>query len=183
MALLITAAVLAFLFILCLGRFIYLQRYLVYSDGAVRLDYEQDLQSQGDAPQALDPEDFPVHVVSPSEGTAVSGPVDGSVQPIMGYYITTNMLQNVPKVQAALDELETAPRTVLFEMKSIYGNFYYDSDLFGQYTANADLPAVRTLIEQMQKRGAYVIAKVPAFSDINFLLLSFPIHSCFILSP
>ena len=169
-AALVLAGILGLFFIFCVGRFIYLQRYLVYSDGSVRLDYEQNLQSEGNSTDVLDPKDFPIHIVTPEDGTAVSGPVDDSIKAIEGYYVTTNMLQNVPKVQQALTELETQPKTVLFEMKSIFGNFYYQSALFGQYTANADLPTVRALIQQMQDSGVYTIAKVPAFSDINFAL-------------
>jgi len=169
-AALVLAGILGLTIIFCVGRFLYLQRYLVYSDGSVRLDFEQDLRSEGDTTNVPDPKDFPLHIVTPEDGTAVSGPVDDSIKPLEGYYVTTNMLQNVPKVQQALAELEVQPKTVLFEMKSIFGNFYYQSALFGQYTANADLPAVKTLVQQMQDSGAYVIAKVPAFSDINFAL-------------
>lgn len=168
--LLVLAAVLGLCLIFCIGRFIYLQRYLVYSDGSVKLDYEQNLQSEGNQTEHLNPEDFPLQVVTPEDGTAVSGPVDDSIKPVFGYYVTTNMLQNVPNVQAALEELETKPKTMMFEMKSIFGNFYYTSSLYGQYTANADIPAVAALVNQMKDSGAYMIAKVPAFSDNNFAL-------------
>jgi hypothetical protein len=169
-ALLVLAGVLSLLIILCVGRFLYLQRYLVYGDGSVRLDYEQDLQSEGTKHEVSDPRDFPLHIITPEDGSGVTGPVDDSIKPLTGYFVTTNMLQNVPNVQTALEELEQQPRVILFEMKSIFGNFYYQSALFGQYTANADIPAVKALVEQMQENGAYVIAKVPAFSDINFAL-------------
>ena len=42
---LIAAAVLLAIFLVfCLCRFIYLQRYLIYTNGVIQLDYEQDLQ-------------------------------------------------------------------------------------------------------------------------------------------
>ena len=168
--LLVLAGIAALFAILWICRFVYLQRFLVYSDGQVSLNYDQDLQRDQHKAAPLDPEDFPIRVTTPEEGAAVSGPVDDSAKQLAGYYITTNMLRDIPSVQAALDSLETRPRTVLFEMKSIFGNFYYDSDLFGQYAANADIEAIETLISTLKAQDVYLIAKVPAFSDNNFAL-------------
>lgn len=168
--LLVFAGILALLAALWICRFIYLQRFLVYSDGQVSLNYDQDLQRDKDRTKPVDPAEFPVTFASPEEGAAVSGPVDDSAKQLSGYYITTNMLRDIPAVQAALDSLETRPRTILMEMKSIFGNFYYDSALFGQYTANADIEAIEALIASLKKDDVYLIAKIPAFSDNNFAL-------------
>lgn len=170
LALLILGGALAFLLVLLVCRFIFLQRYLIYTDGQVVLDYNQDLHRDKTKAPEPDPEDFPLQFAVPEEGTAVSGPVDDSPKQLTGYYITTNMLRDIPSVQAALDGLEVRPRTVLMEMKSIFGNFYYDTDLYGHYVANADIPAIEALIAQLKKDDVYLIAKIPALCDNNFAL-------------
>jgi hypothetical protein len=167
---LVAAGVLLLFAILWICRFVYLQRFLVFTDGQVSLNYDQDLQRDRHKPEPLDPADFPITFADPEEGTAVSGPVDDSPKQLSGYYVTTNMLRDIPAVRDALDALEERPRTVLFELKSIFGNFYYDSDLFGHYTANADIEAVEGLIAELKQENVYLIAKIPAFSDNNFAL-------------
>lgn len=168
--LLVLVAILSVLAVIWICRFIYLQRYLVYSDGQVSFNYHQDLQRSKDQMTTHDASEFPIHYAVPEEGAAVSGPVDDSPKQLQGYYITTNMLRDIPSVQQALDQLEVRPRTVLMEMKSIFGNFYYDTDLYGGYTANADIEAIESLIASLKKENVYLIAKVPAFSDNNFAL-------------
>jgi len=56
-------------------------------------------------------------------------------------------------------------------MKSIYGNFYYSSDLPGAITANADTDGISDLILQYEEAGTtYLAARIPAFTDNNFAL-------------
>ncbi|MBQ6857227.1 MAG: hypothetical protein IJO13_08995, partial [Lachnospiraceae bacterium] len=54
--LLVLAAAIAILLLFILCRFIYLQRFLVYSDLEVKLDYEQDLQPENQESPAVHPE-------------------------------------------------------------------------------------------------------------------------------
>ncbi len=165
-----TLLILGILILLICARFLFLQRYLVFSEDRVELNYEQQLASQGDPKPALNPKDYPLQMILPQDGAAVSGPVDDSMKQLSGYYISTRMLQDPESVQEALSDLETKPDTVMFEMKSIFGNFYYASSLFEQYTANSDIPAIETILEELKKDKVYLIAKVPAFSDNNFAL-------------
>lgn len=165
-----TLLALGVLLLLIGARFLYLQRFLVYKGDRVELNYDQQLTAQRDPKPVLDPEDYPLQTILPQDGTAVSGPVDDSMKQLSGYYISTKMLQDPEAVNTALSELEAKPDTVLFEMKSIFGNFYYASSLYRQYTANSDIPAIEKLLEDMKKDKVYLIAKIPAFSDNNFAL-------------
>jgi len=169
--LLVLAAAIAILLLFILCRFIYLQRFLVYSDLEVKLDYEQDLQPENQESPTVHPEHFPLEIVPPEAVQQVGAAADSPMKPLSGYYITTNMLLNLPAVEAALDALETPPETLLFEMKSIYGNFYYPSDLRGAVTANADTDGISDLIVRYQDTGTtYLAARIPSFTDNNFAL-------------
>lgn len=170
MILLWTLLVLGIVILLIGARFLFLQRYLVYSEDHVELNYDQQLTSQGDPKPAINPEDYPLQTILPQDGAAVSGPVDDSMKQLSGYYVSTKMLQDPEAVQKALSDLETTPDTVMLEMKSIFGNFYYASSLFKQYTANSDIPAIETLLKELKQDKVYLIAKIPAFSDSNFAL-------------
>lgn len=158
-------------FILLIGaRFLYLQRFLIFTGDSVILDYDQQLSSQQEPVAIYNPEDYPLQTILPQDGAAVSGPVDDSMKQLSGYYVSTKMLMNPDGVKEALSELEEEPDTMMFEMKSVFGNFYYASSLFEQYTANSDIPAIEQLLADMKKDKVYLIAKIPAFSDNNFAL-------------
>lgn len=166
---LLAAAAAVFLFILC--RFLYLQRFLVYTDDQVKLDYKQDLQATRQEPEELDPSQFPLQVIPMDDAQEVGASVNSPMKALSGYYISTSMLLDLPSVLTALDNLEATPNALLFEMKSIYGNYYYSSDLPGAITANADISGISDLIASYQdKRSVYLIARVPAFTDNNFAL-------------
>jgi len=160
-------------FILC--RFIYLQRFLVYSGNEVKLNYEQDLQSDRKEPDQPVSGEFPIEYVSEEEYRPVSSPSDGPMKALSGYYITTAMLRDVDAAAEALKELETPPEALLFEMKSIYGNYYYASDIPGAITADADTGAIMNLIASFDAdNSTYLIARIPSFTDNNFALANQP---------
>lgn len=152
----------------CAIRFIYLQRYLVFTDSGVVFDYAQELTSQDLEQTPLNPEDFPIEYAGLEESQAVSGE-EQPLEVLTGYYITTAMLQDLDTVTAALAEAD-APKAVLFDMKSIYGNFYYASSLASANTASVDIAAIEALIRQLDSAKTYLIARVPSFSDNNFAL-------------
>lgn len=167
---LICAVVAGIVLLFCLGRFIYLQRFLVYTSDGVQFDYNQELSAQHLQQQPIHQEDFPLEIVDPIEGGLPTNGVDQPMKPLTGYYITTAMLQDVNAVNNALNEVET-PQSLLFDVKSIYGNFYYSSSLAGTNTASADISAIDALISRLaEENQIYLIARVPAFSDSNFAL-------------
>lgn len=170
-ALLILAALLAVLILFVICRFVYLQRFLVYTDQEVTLNYEQDLQASMQLQQPIDTSQFPLAIVEQEEVKQVGMTAEDPLKPLSGYYITTNMLLDLSSVAAALNALEEPPEALFFEMKSIYGNFYYSSDLPGAITANADTDGISNLIMQYQEAGTtYLAARIPSFTDNNFAL-------------
>lgn len=162
--LLIALGAVLLLLALCISRFVYLQRYITYTDDGAKLDYDQHIRPDTQTAEPLDPEQYPFEVIvdtTPAEET------DANVRKqFSGYYITTNMLaKDVSAVREALDELDDLD-TVMIDVKSVFGYYYYSSEQTGAETADADIAAVDRLIADLTAReGLTVIAHVPAFSD------------------
>lgn len=160
----------AFIFF-CLIRFIYLQRFLVYQDGKVSLDFEQNLVSQP-AADITSWSDEPIEIITEEAAVQVGNPMDEPRTALSGYYITTTMLTDLEGVSAALDVLEEPPEAIMVDLKSIYGNFYYSSGLTGAVTTTAaDVSAVDSLLSALaDEPGLYLVARIASLSDPNFAL-------------
>lgn len=152
---LILGVVLLVFILFCAGRFLYLQRYLVYSGNQITLDYEQDLRASRTQVQPMDLDAFPVTMLSPEDSVAASSPLDEAMKPLAGFQITTTMMRNMTAVSEALSK-QDAPDALLFDMKSIYGNFYYASSIPGAIQASADISAITALIQQLEDEGASI---------------------------
>jgi len=165
--------VLAVLFVIlaafCAIRFIYLQRFLVYENGTVKLDYAQDLIKEQQSSPHWDRSN--IEIITEE---AVQVEIDFSDKPLKrlsGLYITTQMLLDMDAVSAALGELEEEPDAVMLDLKSIYGNFYYSSGLHGAQTSSADIGAIDAMIDSFAARSdLYLIARIASLSDTNFAL-------------
>lgn len=136
----------------------------------MRLDYDQSLSYTGQTQQTPNAEEFPFETVLE---TSASDPAVAATQTQLdGYYISTAMLVGgVDNVRAALREVEDY-NTVILDVKSIYGNFYYSTELSGAPLADAvDISAVDSLIAELTARqDLVVIARFSAFSDRNYAL-------------
>lgn len=166
----ILAAALAAILLFVLCRFIYLRRFLVYGDDSVSLNYDLVLDANGQPEQQDLIPSFALEIAEDEIQSAASL-AEGPIRPLSGYYLTTAMLRDLPSVTEALEALEEPPETLLFEMKSIYGNFYYDTNISGAYTASAEIEAIEDLIGHYAKdNSTYLAARIPAFTDNNFAL-------------
>lgn len=168
--LMISGLVLALILLFIFCRFVYLQRFLVYGEDRVTLDYEMQLNPSRSPEQPESIPSFSLEIVEDDSQSAASL-AEGPLMPLKGYYVTTSMLLDLPSVKDALDKMEEPPGTLLFEMKSVYGNFYYDTDISGTYTSSADIEGIEALISRYAKDGkTYLAARIPAFTDNNFAL-------------
>ncbi len=164
------AVVLAAILLFVICRFVYLRRFLVYGDEAVTLNYDLMLDVQGQKKPSDIMSAYELEIVE-DDGRSNASLADGPLKPIHGYYLTTAMLRDLPSVQSALEALEEPPNTLLFEMKSIYGNFYYDTEISGTYLASADIDGIAALIgEYSAENVTYLAARIPAFTDNNFAI-------------
>lgn len=170
-ALLIVLLAVVLVGLLIVARISYLGRYVVYSPDGVYFDKEQtltrsDVQLSG-SPDA-EAESFEFEVLLPSADEEDEQP-PGAVQ-LQGFYISTTMLANsVDEVREAL-AAEDGYSAVLIDVKSPLGNFYYSTDIADAQTADADISACDALIKELtQTPDLIVIARVPTFSDPNFV--------------
>ena len=166
----ILGCILLALALLVIGRVLYVQRYVTYTPDGVRLDYDQHLDYTGQEQLEPDPVDYPFETVLDAVAET-----DGEAEKqtrLDGYSISTTMLVNgVEQVRQALKEVE-GYNAVVIDVKSIYGNFYYSTELTGAPKADAlDITDVDKLISELTARqDLIVIARVPAFSDRRYAL-------------
>lgn len=162
---LIAAAALAVL-IVC--RFAYLGRFVKYDSDGAHLDYGQKLSPTMTDPVESEAGSFPFEtIVDPGDPDTT----ELAEKQLSGYYITTEMLaKDVDAVREALAQSD-GYNTVMIDVKSVYGNFYYSSKLSGAVQSSADIHAVDALIAELtDQKDLTVIARVPAFSDPNYAL-------------
>ena len=166
----ILGGVLLALALLVIGRVLYVQRYVTYTPEGVRLDYDQKIDYTGQAPAEPDPAEYPFETVV--DAVAQTDEEAEKQTRLDGYSISTTMLVNgVDQVRSALAEVD-GYNAVVIDVKSIYGNFYYSTQLSGAPRADAlDISEVDKLIEELTGRSdLIVIARVPAFSDRRYAL-------------
>ena len=163
-------AIFLLFFAIFLCRFIYLQQYIVYGKDGATLDYDQSLSDTPDLPTP-DWAQKPVAILTQEPVAQVTSLAELPMQTLRGSYITTQMLLDMDKVSDALAAQETPLETLMLDLKSIYGNFYYSSGTAGAITSSADIHAVDALITQLSaEKDLYLIARISSLSDTNFAL-------------
>lgn len=151
-------------------RVIYLERYVTYTADGAKLDYEQKLSRTDVDPETLDPEQFPFETIL--DESESSDDANAATAQFQGVYITTTMMAtDLDAVLEAVDALDEETTAVMIDAKSIFGFYYYSTELAGAETADADIEAVDKLISRLTaKEGLTVIARVPAFCDPEYAL-------------
>lgn len=143
--------------------FMWLERFVVYTDEGVRLDF--DYQSpEGTAVVAEPPVEETVAIYF-NEGTDELVATT-ELGPIRGYYVN---YMNYDVGPANLqDDIEALPAgsAVMFDLKNGKGNFYYSSQLSeAPITKAIDVDQVDDLIATLSGYDIYLIARVSALRD------------------
>lgn len=142
---------------------LWLQRFLVYEEDGVRLDFQNrpDL-SQSRLPQP----DIPSGSV---EIIYDDSPYDPGMGQLVGYYIDPLHLQEDPgAVQASLAQLEPGT-AVLLDVKGYRGYFYYPTTIANTTTSKSyDMDAMQQLLSWLSQSELYVIARLSAFRDFDY---------------
>lgn len=142
---------------------VWLERFVVYDEtgASFRFNYTAP---EGVPELAVPPETTPVDIYY-NEGADYIN-TSSELTQLRGYYVTTDQLRD--DFDRVLQQLEALPEgsAVMLDLKSVYGNFYYSSQLEeAPVTDQADVPAIDRLIEELTRSDLYVIARVPAFKD------------------
>ena len=156
---------------------IWLERYVVYTRDGATLNF--DVVDTPGAGQLAHPpaegETVPIYVNEGLDAIDLNKELDQ----INGFYIDSDMLQN--DVATARDIVATLPANtaVMVEVKSIWGQFNYTSNVSNVTISNrVDTTQVDKLFTDITSRNLYAVAVVPAFRDRYFFLLNNSNTSC-----
>ncbi len=141
---------------------LWLGRYVVYSRDGARLDFSATDPFEG-GQAAVPPESaMDVEIFYNEGGSSTLG--DQELVQLSGSSISADMLEN--QFDAVMQAVSALPggSTVLVDVKSIRGDFYYSSEA-GR--ASDSIPAERMdeLLETLKSKGCYIIARMPALRD------------------
>ena len=146
---------------------IWLQRYVVYTNDGATLNFEVSANEiSGEV--ATPPEAAKNVSIYYNEGDDAID-IGNEMKQLNGYYIDSEMLQkDMTGVLVRLENL-SAGTPILIDMKGPYGSFFYPSKLpAAVHSASTDVQAVGELVQKLQKKGFYTIARICAFRDWNF---------------
>lgn len=147
--------------------FVWLKRYVVYTreDGA-KLDMGLSPQiMQGQVAKPPEKED-PVDIYYNEGDNAIN--TSKELTQLVGYYIDADALKaGVDGIQEQL-KLLPGDTPIMLDVKSPKGNFYYSSSISENRDKKIDALAVDGLIEQLDKSGRYLVARLPALRDREY---------------
>lgn len=145
--------------------FTWLERYVIYTrdQGAV---LDRNLSPHvPEGPVAVAPEKETVSIYYNEGENAIN--TSRELTQMVGYYADAKQLEDMQMVLTQV-ELLSAGSPLMLDVKDAKGNFYYSSALSGSRRSGIDPTAVDALIEKMDKKGVYLIARLPAFRDYAF---------------
>ncbi len=151
---------------------LWLNRYVVYSRDGAKFDFNISVQyAPGVAPVKPDP--LPTVTVHGKED-AEDGPEEpenNMLQQLSGCYVTLEQLKDPEQFDRVRNALAALPEgsTVMLELKDMASYVYYSSDVAHE-KQDYDTVRLDTLIQDLQNRGHYVIARIPAFQEREYIL-------------
>ena len=163
------------LFLLALGIIawlcwvVWVERYIIYTDEGATINFDLNPEiPMGEV--ALPPVAGEGPEIHYNEGeNAVNTSTD--LLQLQGYYITFDLLKNdFETVKAKVESLPTNT-PVMIDVKGGFGSFFYSSDLSeAVISQSVDVKAVDELIDLMNRKNLYLIARIPAFQDYSFAM-------------
>ena len=161
------------LILLAAGLVIYLGRYLVFTDEEAYFSFLH--QEPSEEPSLQDPGtdflglEYGDPIARPDDEAQDPGNVQVSPDAIRGVYLSYSDLSDPSGCLAAIQATENC-NTVLLQLKSNAGNFYYNSNFAAAISQSVDPSAVNELIVSLSEQGYYLIARVSAFPDSAWAL-------------
>lgn len=146
---------------------VWLQRYVVYSSSGAKLDFSQSSYDISGVEAAPPSQNVDISIFY-NEGADAIDTAKEMTQ-LAGYYITNDMCKtDMDNVMLQVERLP-GKTPVMIDMKGPFGTFFYASKL-GEavQSQSTDIPAVAKLLERMDKKGFYKIARVSALRDRTY---------------
>ena len=147
--------------------FTWLKRYVVYTrdQGAV---LDMSLSAQVPAgEEALPPSrSEPINIYYNEGENAIN--VSKELTQITGYYADYAALQKGVDTVWAQAKVLTSDIPVMIDVKDGKGRFFYSSSVSSQRNSYVDVAAMDEMIRDLDRRGTYLIARLPALRDYHF---------------
>lgn len=167
----ITLVVLLIVVAVYLCWFVWLKRYVIYTrDQGVVLDMSLPAQV-ADGQEALPPPEMEtIHIYYNEGDNAIN--TSRELTQITGYYADTAALE--AGVHTVWEQAKALPTgtPVMLDVKSPKGNFYYSSGVSSDRHSKIETADMDAMIQDLNSRGVYLIARLPAFRDYAFGLSS-----------
>lgn len=151
--------------------FVWLDRYVVYTRDGVRLDFSLSGFGPGELAVCPEPED-PVSIYYNEGDNTINTSTE--LTQMIGYYVDSSALEK--DIDTVYEQIRKLPSgtAVMVDVKNIYGNFYYSSNVSDRRNSAIDTDAMDKLIALMETNGLYAIAKIPALRDYYYGLHHVP---------
>lgn len=151
--------------------FLWLNRYVVYSQDGAKLDFDLSLNyGEGEAPVKPTLGAIPEIHDKTEDGDNATGT---QFLQFSGYYVTMEELTE--SFEETAQKLRKLPKgsTILLELKNVQGACCYSTAVASATAKETDsfsLTMVDELIAELQGKGHYLIAQIPAFQERAYIL-------------
>ena len=152
----IVGIVLAILLLLCLIRFLYLGRYIVYDSDGAHIRYDT-VTEDGQMANRITT-DYPL-IQERSQSAA-----EAAATHLRGIYLTASQSADRAALQNAKTEL-THISAMMVTVKSSTGSFLYPTALADTSTGSDASDIMLQLLQAAKEKDVYLIAALPAFAD------------------
>ena len=147
---------------------LWLDRFVVYTSEGATLTFNASAENiRGEI--AVPPELKETVAIYYNDGeNAINTSTD--LTQLFGYYVDSTTLQE-RDLEEIIANIKSLPKgtTVMLDVKNIYGEFYYSSNM-GPESDEVSISAMDELISYLRTSGLYTIARVSAFCDYHYVL-------------
>lgn len=146
---------------------VWLQRYVVYTSSGAKLDFNQSSYEISGVEAAPPAANVDISIFYNEGADAID--TTKEMTQLSGYYITSDMYKE--DMDNVLLQIERLPNStaIMVDMKGPFGTFFYNSKLSEAVTSQStNIPAVTQLLERMDKKGFYKIARISALRDRTY---------------
>lgn len=160
LSIVITVLVLTVVFILCM--LLWLQRFIVYTDEGVILDFHRSNSGEAQLPQQ--------DKIPPTASIQYSdAPFQEGLRQLSGYYVSSKDLMKDPlAVQSRLAQLPSGT-PVMLDVKGYRGYFYYSTQVGENTSSSYNIAKMDELIRWLAQSDLYVIARISALRDFDLV--------------
>ena len=146
---------------------IWLQRYVVYTSSGAKLDFSQSSYEISGVEAAPPKSDMEVSIFYNEGADAID--TTKEMTQLSGYYITGDMYkEDLDNVMLQVERLPNST-PIMVDMKGPFGTFFYNSKLDEAITSQStNIQGVSQLLDRINKKGFYKIARISAFRDRTF---------------